>query len=158
MQKIRQWYFHRTKNRTPKPAVVVSLLGTKHRKVVPLTHGQAYSLKYCTPGSLLHNELHKEHELYKAADKATLNKYQHVFTTFNPKIQFLNFQQAILKEKVLSLSAEELSDLQDFIDETCKDRTNLIEHPWSALRTDESQTEAELERQYIKKYVPLPPH
>ena len=55
-----------------------------------------------------------------------------------------------------SLSAEELLDLDNFINKTYENQKTLIECPWSAVGTEESQLEANLEREYIRRYTHSP--
>lgn len=154
VQKIRQWFYHQGRKVKVSKPTARSILGFKSRKPAPLTRGQAYSLLFCKRGSPLHDELQNEYKLYRTADEATLNKYQHLFPAgFNPAIKFLVFQQIILKERVLSAPAEEVSAVEAFINERYEEQTRRAEYPWTASRTDESQTDAELERDYVERYV-----
>lgn len=137
----------------------IDLTSKPARKLVPLTQAQAYSLLFCQKGTSLYDQLREEWKLYKSADDATLEKYQDVFgSTHNPSMPFVAFQQVILRDKVASATTDELDAIQEFIDTRFKEETELRERPWSVLRVDDVQSEAELERQYIAEYVSSPSH
>lgn len=107
---------------------------------------------FCQKGSPLHDELRAAWKLYIAADKATLDKYHHLFPTLhNPKLQFVTFQQVVLKHRVTYATEEELSVVDEFIDTHFQEKKDLEERPWSALMVDESQSEVDLERQFIEE-------
>lgn len=48
---------------------------------------------------------------------------------------------------------EEKKAIDDFIDQRLKREIDLRENPWLALKVDETQSDADLERQYVKEYV-----
>ena len=105
---------------------------------------------FCKTGSPLHTELRNAWELYKKSDKATLDKYHHLFPALhNPNIQFVTFQQVVLKDRAASATEEELTLIEDFIDTYFQEKKEAEERPWNALKVDESQSEVDLERQYI---------
>jgi hypothetical protein len=112
---------------------------------------QAYALIFCTRGSTLYEDLHKAHKLYISADQATIQEYKHLLPQHNPKLPFVTFQQTILKDKVAMATEEELSVIQEFIDTRFEEDTNRCERPWQALKIDDSQSELDLERQYVKE-------
>lgn len=153
LQRIQQWFYHRVrKSSAPSKSAATLLSATKPRKTVPLTRWQAYSILFCQKGSLLHEELQAEFDLYIAADEDTLNKYQRLFPSgYNLNLKFLAFQQVILRERISSITAEELSAVDDFISKNYEEQKSLAEHPWEGFRTDEFQTDADLERLYIER-------
>jgi ATP-dependent exoDNAse (exonuclease V) alpha subunit len=119
---------------------------------VPLTLVQAYTLRHCQRGSTLYETIHQDWKLYSSADEATVEKYQHLFATkFDPKKPFVTFQQAVLKDKVDMLTAEEQTVLEEFIDTRFQADTDLRERPWRALKTDNEEPDGDLERQYVKE-------
>lgn len=155
MQKIRHWFHYQGKKSGSSTSNTLSLLGTKSRKIVPLTPAQAYSLQFCQKGTALHEELREAYRLYIAGDEEALKKYQPLFRSHPTKeLPFVSFQQVVLKHK--GLSAEELSAVNDFIDKRLEDRKTSAERPWDALKTDESQTNTELKRKFIEKYASPP--
>jgi len=70
---------------------------------------------------------------------------------------FVAFQQTILRHKVTSTTRDELDTLEEFIGTRFEEETKLRERPWTALEVDGSQSEIDLERQYISEYVGGPP-
>lgn len=46
---------------------------------------------------------------------------------------------------------EELRTIQDFIDTCFQEDTDRRERPWQALKTDDSQSDVDLERQYVNE-------
>ena len=119
---------------------------------MPLTLVQAYTLCHCQRGSALYETIHQEWKLYSSADGATVEKYQHLFTTkFDPKKPFVTFQQAVLKDKVDMLTAEEQTVLEEFIDTRFRADTDLRERPWRALKTNDEELDSDLEKQFVKE-------
>ena len=101
------------------------------QKIVWLTPAQAYSQLYCKKGTPLHTELHTMWKLYVSADKATLDKYHHLFpANHNPDLPFVMFQQVVLKEKVANTTEEELTSIKEYIETYFQKVTELCEHPW----------------------------
>ena len=85
--------------------------------------------------------------LYVATDKATLDKYHHLFPTIhNPQLPFVVFQQVVLKHKVAYATEEELSAVEEFINMHLQEKKDLEKYSWSILKVDESQSEVDLER------------
>ena len=52
---------------------------------------------------------------------------------------------------VTTATEEELSAIREFIDKNYEEKMDQTERPWNALRVDEAQPEADLERQYIEE-------
>ena len=156
VQRIRQWFYNHSKSSSSKP-VVQSVLSVKApRKVVPLSKAQAYGLLYCKWDSSLHEELREAWDLYIANDKATVNKYKHLFPQpHNPSLMFVTFQQAVIREKVACILEEEEAELREYIDTRFQKEKNVRENPWMALKADDTQSDHNLEGQYVRQWVPL---
>lgn len=157
LQRVKKWFYNHGKGKQTEPArppVSRINFSKPRRKLVPLTPAQAYSVVFCPRGSALHKELREAWKLYTSADKATIEKYQHLFpANYNPNPRFVTFQQTILREKAATASEEELSAIQEYIDTRFQDDTNLRKNPWEALRVDDTQLDIDLEREYVKGYV-----
>ena len=135
-----------------KPLASSALALKTPRKPVPLTKVQAYSLLYCKRGTELHSELREAWASYVAEDKAAVDKYQHLFAgPHNPDLPFVTFQQGVLKEMVASLSEEETSEVQKYIETRFERDNDVREHPWVALKVNDGKSDLDLERQYIKE-------
>ena len=157
VQKLRQWFHGQARKAGTSKPTTRSLFAIKTRAPARITRAQAYSLLFCKTGTLLHTEQKAEHKLYCAGDKDTVDKYQHLFKSgFNPKIDFIAFQQVVLRQRIASIPAEELLAVDSLIDKRYEDEKSHSECPWSALKTGESQTEADLKREYIKRFLPPP--
>ena len=106
---------------------------------------------FCKKGTPLHTELKAAWKRYTAGDKVILDKYHHLFPNLhNPHLPFVTFQQVILKDRVTSLTEEELSTIEEFIDANLEEKKDRDEHPWNMLKVDESESEIDLERRYIE--------
>ena len=96
-------------------------------------------------------------KFYIAGDEDPLMKYQHLFPLgFNPDLKFFTFQQAVFKDRIPSIPADELSAVNGFISKQYKVQKNLVEHPWDTMRMDEFQPEADLQWLYVEWYVYSP--
>lgn len=139
--------------KTQRPTAIPAIDFTKpQRKVVRLTPAQAYSLVFCTQDSTLYKELREAWKLYTSADKATIDKYKHLFPSkHNPKLPFVSFQQVVLKDKITTATEDELNAIQEYIDTRFEEDLSRRERPWKALKVDDSQSDADLERQYVKE-------
>ena len=77
-------------------------------------------------------------------------KYHHLFPALhNPRLPFVAFQQVVLKHRVAHATKEELSAIEEFISTRLQEKKDTEERPWSILKVDKSQSEVDLERQYI---------
>ena len=158
IQKIQQWFYYHGKlsaaTGQPPPPVpfVVNFGGKRPRRLVPLTLPQAYSRLHCTKGSPLREELHAAWKGYIAGDEATLEKYHHLFPAqHNPGLPYVAFQQVVLKHKVATLTEEELSTINEFIDNQFQEAEELREQPWRTSVVDGVQPDTDAERQYIEE-------
>lgn len=153
VQKIRQWFHYRSRGRIHPVSVIPPVFTIKHpRKVVRLTRAQAYSRLFCKQGTPLHAELREAWELYTAGDDDTLIKYRHLFPgSHKPDMEFVTFQQVVLKEKVMSVEEEELTAVDNFIDKQYEEQKEHNDRPWSTTKVDPSQSEADLERRYVEQ-------
>lgn len=140
-------------SKSQRPTAIPAIDFTKpQRKVVPLTPAQAYSLVFCTRDSTLYQELRQEWKLYTSADDATVKKYKHLFPSqHNLKLPFVAFQQVVLKDKITTATEDELSAVQEYIETRFEEDLSRRECPWKALKVDDSQSDADLERQYVKE-------
>lgn len=103
-------------------------------------------------GSPLYKELQSAHKLYVSSHQATLDKYHHLFPArHNPNLPFVAFQQVVLRDKLTTISDEELSALEEFISTHHEEQKNQEERPWNTLKIDEVQSEFDLERQYVEE-------
>jgi len=85
-------------------------------------------------------------------DEATVEKYRHLFPAkHNPKLPFVGFQQVILKDKLSTATEEELRTIQECIDKRFEQETVLRHHPWEARKIDDTQSDIDLERQYVRE-------
>lgn len=157
LQKIQQWYYYHGK-----PAETVDrglsvppikLSGKCLRKLVPLTHYQAYSQLHCQKDSNLCEELVMLWRLYCAGDLETVKKYQIYFPTLHiPNPLYISFQQVVIKNMIVpTLTGEELSALKEYIDTKFQEVMNLHNNPWQACKTDTDLLDIDLKRQYITK-------
>lgn len=122
------------------------------RKITRITRGQAYSLKYCQKGSSLHTQWYSAWKLYASGDNATVSEYRHLFSghrSCNPT-SFVNFQQAVIKERLTDATQEELDSLNRFIEECFERNVDARENPWKALSVNNSQLVEDLEKLYLK--------
>lgn len=91
-------------------------------------------------------------KLYIASDKATLEKYHHLFPArHNPDLQFVTFQQVVLRDKAATATEEELFSIEEFISKHLEKKREQDERPWNVLKVDEAQSEVDLERQYVEE-------
>ena len=152
IQRIKQWFYYRESKlrEKSKPAAAPPPV-KKPRKVVRLTQAQAYSVQYCKKGSALHTELYDAWNLYVAGDEAMVIKYKHLFTRRKTKVPFVTFQQAIITERLTDATEEEKAALDLFIEKRFERDVEVRERPWQALKIDDSQLEADLEKQYLEE-------
>jgi hypothetical protein len=149
LQRIRQWFYNRNKldiksKSTPAAPPV-------KRKVVRLTQAQAYSSQHCAKGSAFRTELHDDWKLYVAGDEATVTKYKDLFTRRKRGVPFVTFQQAVIDKRLVDATEQELAALDAFIETRYEHDVELREHPWQALKVDDSQLEIDLEKQYLEE-------
>lgn len=152
-QKVQQWFHNHGKEPQSKKSTSAPIdLINHHRKPVPLTKAQAYSLLFCKKDTPLHRELREAWKLYTAGDEGAHKQYAHLFPTqHSPNLPFVSFQQVILREKVTTATEEELDAIDQFIVAQFEEETDLHKHPWKALRIDDCQPESDLQRQYIEE-------
>ena len=114
---------------------------------------QAYSRLYCQKDSPLRQELLEAWRLYKGSDEATVNLYSHLFPGMQDRenVEYVTFQQVVLRNQVTALDGEELSAVEEFINVQHQEAVDLRKHPWKALRVDEAQLDIDLERQYVER-------
>ena len=105
---------------------------------------------YCKKGSSLQKELQEAWTLYVGGDETTLDKYRNLFPPLhNPGLPFVAFQQTILRDRVASATEEELSAIDEYINTHYEEKKDRHERPWIALKADDVQSEADLEKQYL---------
>lgn len=141
--------------RQPARTTVSSLEFRKaSRKPAPLSRPQAYSILHSASGSEFHSELTQEYTRYISSDPGALAQYQHLFPPKQRRgLPFVTFQQAVIRDRFHTFTDEEKTAVDEFIDQRLKEETDLHQHPWRALRADDAQSDADLERQYVKEYV-----
>lgn len=134
----------------------LNLNGKKSRKPVRLTRYQAYSALFFTKGSSLHDEVTEAYQLYTEEDPATLAKYASFLPQDSPTpMVFVSFQQAIMRDKVLAASKEELAEVDEYIESRFEHESQLHRDPWYAMKQDDNDASPEdLEREYVAAYVP----
>ena len=107
---------------------------------------------FCQKGSHLHTELRTAWKLYVASDKATVAKYSHLFTAPQEQaMPFVAFQQTVLRERITTIAAEELSEVERYISEHFLKQRELEDCPWKALEVDGSESQLDLQRQYVEE-------
>ena len=160
-QQVRWWYYHHAKApKAPasKAPLVHSLTKKRSRKPVRLTNYQAYSRLFCQKGSSLHTELREEWAAFIKNDEEAVEAYGHLFPNRDSKpIKFIAFQQAVLKQKMPTITEDESHQVKEFIDarfeefiDACFEEDNrLRDQPWQAMKVDEAQMDADLEREYF---------
>ena len=105
---------------------------------------------YCKKGTYLQAELQEAWALYVGGDEATVDKYNHLFPPpHNADLPFVAFQQIVLRDKVASATEEELSAIDEYINTHYEEKKDRHERPWIALKADDVQSEADLEKQYL---------
>jgi hypothetical protein len=153
LQRLQQWFYNHGKGADPPPPkpVVSSILTIKSsRRPAPLTRAQAYSCMHYTEGSELYTELRAAHGRYISGDKLTCDKYKHLFPgAHNPGMLLVTFQQAVLKEIIGSVSEEEVAEIEKYISDRYQKDQDLHERPWVAMRVNDSESDLDLERQYV---------
>jgi hypothetical protein len=94
----------------------------------------------------LYTELH---EKYKAFTEGDLT-YSHLFPSRDPKaVKFVVFQQALLKKNMHTFSEAEMLKVEEYIKDRYEQDIDVYDNPWKALKTDETQEDEDLERQYL---------
>lgn len=112
---------------------------------------------YCQKGTTTHTELKTAYRLYTTGDADTLLKYGHLFP--GPRksgLEFVTFQQVVLKDRVSTLTEEELSEVDEWIEDHYQKLKDGEDRPWKVLKVDESQSELDLKQQYLEQQVSLP--
>ena len=138
------------KARVPKAPLVLALTKKWSRKPVHLTNYQAYSQLFCQKGSSLHTELCEEWVAFIENDEEVVEAYSHLFPNRDSKpIKFIAFQQAVLKQKMPMITEDESRQVEEFIDARFEEDNRLRDQPWQAMKVDEAQTDADLEREYF---------
>jgi hypothetical protein len=107
---------------------------------------------FCEKGTALHTEQKAAWKRYIASDKAALDKYGYLFPpNHDHNMNFVVFQQALLRDYVANMATEEeLAEVEEFIEKQLKEKQKLEKNPWMALRVDDTQTELDLQRQYVE--------
>ena len=96
--------------------------------------------------------MHAAWKSFTNAEEATVEKYKHLFpSNHNPNLPFVAFQQVVLREKTATATVEELNTLHEFIDTRFQEDTDRRERPWEVLRIDDSQSDVDLQRQYVEE-------
>ena len=67
---------------------------------------------------------------------------------------FLTFQQAVMRAKVLDASEDERIQIEQYICTRLENDKEVYGKPWFGMKTDESESPEDLERQYTIAYVP----
>ena len=105
---------------------------------------------FCQKGSSLHTELREEWAAFIENDEEAVEAYGHLFPNRDSKpIKFVAFQQAILKQKMPTITEDESRKVKEFIDARFEEDNWLRDQPWQAMKVDEAQTDADLEREYF---------
>ena len=151
-QQVRWWYYHHAKApKAPasKAPLVHSLTKKRSQKPVHLTNYQAYSRLFCQKGSSLHTELREEWVAFIKNYEEAVEAYGHLFPNQDSKpIKFVTFQQAVLKQKMPTITEDESRQVEEFIEARFEEDNRLRDQPWQAMKVDEAQTDADLEKEY----------
>jgi hypothetical protein len=153
MQRVKDWYYHHCNDDVTKSMPTLQLFPLKlSRKPSRLTPHQAYSILFCKDGTALYTELRSEWEDLKAGDEGAVNKYRHLFQLpLAANMKFVTFQQAVLKERMHSITEEESQEVQKLIETRLQEDTTLYNNPWQSLKVDSTQSDIELKKQYIAR-------
>ena len=104
---------------------------------------------FCQKGSSLHTELREEWAAFIENNEEAVEAYSHLFPNQGLKpIKFVTFQQAVLKQKMPTITEDESRQVEEFIDAHFKDN-RLHDQPWQAMKVDEAQMDADLKREYF---------
>lgn len=146
---VRSWFYYHGKAVAKPQIPTVSVTSRKpQRKVTRLTHAQAYSCLFYPKGSARHTEIHGEWEAFVQGDVT----YIHLFPGLDLKtINFLRFSQAVFRVAVETLSEDERRQVEDYIERRFLEDTDLREHPWKALKVDDTVEDEDLEKQYMAR-------
>ena len=83
-------------------------------------------------------------------DEEAVETYGHLFLSRDSKvIKFVTFQQAILKQKMPTITEDESHQVKEFIEAHFKEDNQLRDQPWQAIEVDEAQTDADLKKEYF---------
>lgn len=163
-QTVKNWYHNHgklpdadAKDNTCPP---INLDGKKRRKPVRLTSYQAYSAVFFTKGSPLQIEVAEAYRLYVEKDPPTLIKYGHFLPgASSTTVPFLTFQQAIMRDKLLTASDDELAEVEEYIKSRLDHDNQVYQEPWYVMKKNDDDPSEDLEKQYVTAYVdPTPDH
>jgi hypothetical protein len=106
---------------------------------------------FCQKDTSLHADLRSEWELFTGDDPETVNKYRHLFPPRDSnQMKFVTFQQGVLKDRMPSITEEESCKVQELIDVRFEADTKLHENPWQAMKVDDTQDDADLQKRYLE--------
>ena len=64
-------------------------------------------------------------------------------------IKFVAFQQAVLKQKMPTITEDESRQVEEFIEACFEEDNRLCDQPWQAMKVDEAQMDVDLEKEYF---------
>ena len=120
------------------------------RKAIPYKLHQAYSIKYHRPAD---SPLRKEVlDLWERRGEPEVADIVSKFSKSDdpPADHHLTFHNAIMRWKCSLLNAEELKELEDWIQESVHEKEEEIRKPWKA---EGGGDELRVENEYIQKCV-----
>ena len=83
-------------------------------------------------------------------NEEAIEMYGHLFLSQDSKvIKFVAFQQAVLKQKMPTITKDESRQVEEFIEACFKEDNWLHDQPWQTMKVDEAQTDADLEKEYF---------
>ena len=95
-------------------------------------------------------ELKEAWKCYASGDQDALDAYQHLFPEpHNPNMPFAAFQQVVLKNMDATATEKELTTIEEFVETQYEQKMNEVECTWNALKVNKTQSEVDLERQYV---------
>ena len=79
--------------------------------------------------------------------------YHYLFPNRELKnIKFLFFQQAVINKEILpTISSDDLRKVKEFIEKRYEEDNNVRDHPWKAMKVEETQTDKDLEKGYVSR-------
>jgi hypothetical protein len=131
LQQITEWFkkLRRKLQKTsshPKP--IINLTGKVTRKPIPLQLHQAYSSRYCQPGTPLYD---KVEDLWNRCEDPGIIAIISPHTVGESDFKkHLLYHNAVMRWKCSTLSKDKKEDLEVWVNQNILERWDAILHPW----------------------------
>lgn len=97
-------------------------------------------------------ELCKDWVAFTKGDATTLKVYGHMFPNLEPaSVKFVTFQQVVLRDRMATITEDESLQVEEYIKTHFQEETELHDSPWQMMKVDETQTDVDLEKQYVSR-------